>query len=169
MKAKNPDTGKFMFFVEKALPFGASISCVRFQLFSDSLKHITEHILGHPHSVTNYLDDYLFVHTEMDLCNDMVRTFLSICECIGCPVSLDKTEWASPIMIFLGILLDGRNHRLCIPDDKKEKALRFLDWALQKRKVTVKFIERLSRLLNFLSKQSFLVEHSLEECTAKFI
>ena len=60
MKAKNPKTGKYMFFVEKNLPFGASVSCARFQLFSDSLRHITEFLLDRQFSVTNYLDDYMF-------------------------------------------------------------------------------------------------------------
>ena len=61
MKAKNPKTGKYMFSVEKNLPFGASVSCARFQLFSDSLRHITEFLLDRQFSVTNYLDDYMFI------------------------------------------------------------------------------------------------------------
>ena len=152
MKAKCPKSGEFMYFVEKNLPFGASISCARFQLFSDSLRHITEFVLNKKFSVTNYLDDYFFVHTDEMVCNQMVRTFLRICEFIGCPVSLEKTEWVAEKMVFLGILLDGKNHRLCLPEDKKQKAVQLLNWEISKKKVTIKFIQRLTGVLNFLSK-----------------
>ena len=38
MMAENPETGKIQFFIDKCLPFGASISCAIFQDFSDGLK-----------------------------------------------------------------------------------------------------------------------------------
>ena len=40
MKAKNPDTGKYQFFVDKNLPFGHSISCLLFQKLSNAVAHI---------------------------------------------------------------------------------------------------------------------------------
>ena len=52
----------------------------------------------------------------------------------------------------LGILLDRINHTLCIPLEKKEKALNLLKWAVAKKKVAIKFIERLTGTLNFISK-----------------
>ena len=152
MKAKNPMSGKFMFFVDKNLPFGASSSCSRFQLFSDSLKHIIEHQLNMPFTVTNYLDDYLFIADDQDTCNAMVSRFLLLCKNIGCPVSIKKTDWASSQMIFLGILIDGEKQVLCIPEDKKIKAMDLLNWAITHKKVTIKFIQRLTGVLNFLSK-----------------
>ena len=152
MKAKNPKSGKYMFFVEKNLPFGASVSCARFQLFSDSLRHIIEFLLDRQCSVTNYLDDYMFISLEQEICNNMVRIFLHVCQQIGCPVAIDKTEWASVRMVFLGVLLDGVKHCLCIPQEKKEKAEKLLNWVINKRKVTVKFTQQLAGVLNFLAK-----------------
>ena len=38
MKARHPLTGKWVYFVDKCLPFGSSISCAHFQRFSDALK-----------------------------------------------------------------------------------------------------------------------------------
>ena len=152
MKAKDPETGIYMYFVEKNLPFGASISCARFQLFSDSLRHITEFLLDKPFTVTNYLDDYLFISTEEMACNEMVSIFISMCNHIGCPVSLEKTKWASTSMIFLGILFDGANHRLCVPEEKKDKAINLLNWVIDKKKVTIKFLQKLAGTLNFLAK-----------------
>ena len=152
MRARNPNTGNLAFFVENCLPFGASISCSNFQFFSDSLQHIIENITGRGFTVTNYLDDFLFIATTRRVCNETVQRFLSMCEEIGCPVSLEKTEWANELMVFLGILLNGINKTLSIPEEKIHKALNLLNWALQKKKVTVKFVQRLSGTLNFLNK-----------------
>ena len=152
MQCKDPKTGKTWFFIEKCLPFRASISCARFQLFSDSLKHVIKFLTGRYFSVTNYLDDYLFISADEEDCNAMVRRFLSFCQDIRCPVSLEKTEWASSCIIFLGLLLNGQTHSLAVPCDKKLKAQNLLTWAIQKRKVTIHFIQRLTGTLNFLNK-----------------
>ena len=39
MKAVSPIDGKTYYFVDKCLPFGASISCLHFQRFSNAVKH----------------------------------------------------------------------------------------------------------------------------------
>ena len=44
-------------------------------------------------------------------------------------MSLEKTDWASSEMIFLGILISGEHHTLCVPLDKKIKTLNLLNWA----------------------------------------
>ena len=152
MKCKHPETGKTMYWVDKCLPFGASISCARFQSFSDSLHHIIEFIMGRHFTITNYLDDYLFIAREEQECNDVVRRFLQLCNEIGCPVSLEKTEWASMLIVFLGILLDGKSRTLSVPLDKRQKALNLLLWAIQRKKVTVNFIQKLTGTLNFINK-----------------
>ena len=108
-KAQNPITRETVFFVDKCLPFGASISCSHYQCFSNALKHIIEHMSGRNFMVTNYLDDFLFVETTEEKCNALVRHFLHLCEEICVPVAYNKTEWATDRLIFLGILLDGYN------------------------------------------------------------
>ena len=60
MKAKSPLDGKWYYFVDKCLPFGASISCALFQAFSNALAHIVRHFTKKRN--INYLDDYLFLH-----------------------------------------------------------------------------------------------------------
>ena len=152
MKARCPISGKVKFFVEKCLPFGASISRARFQLFSDALKHILEFITQKTFRVTNYLDDYLFLAVNEQECNQLVSEFICLCERIGCPVALDKTEPANIRLQFLGIMLDGASYRLGIPDDKKKKALDLLRWVVDQRSLTVKVIQRLTGTLNFLCR-----------------
>ena len=150
LKAKHPRTKTWFYFIDKCLPFGSSISCAHFQLFSDALAAILEHQLNI--RVTNYLDDFLFISDSPGKCDNMVRKFLLICENIGCPVSEEKTIWLTDIMIFLGILLDRRNHVLAIPDEKKNKALHILNFVIDSKKITIKDVQKLTGLLNFLQR-----------------
>ena len=123
MKVQNPVTNEWVFFVDKCLPFGASISCAIFQRISDALAFLAERKMKVPRSITNYLDDFLFVALTLLKCNWMIQSFLRLCEQLGIPISAEKTEWGSLYTIFLGILLDGKNLTLAIPLDKRNKAI----------------------------------------------
>ena len=117
------------------MPFGLSISCVNFQSFLDALKHIVEWkisvvLLVKQPSITNYLDDFLFIAISMLLCNNMVNIFLQICEQVGCPISMEKMEWAQQLIVFLGILLNGKVLSLSIPMDKRLNAIHLLKFAI---------------------------------------
>ena len=61
MAAQNPTNGKWYFFIDKCLPFGAAIKCKIFQEFSNALAHIAKFKLNNIRNVaiTNYLDDFL--------------------------------------------------------------------------------------------------------------
>ena len=73
MKAKSPFDGKFYYFVDKCLPFGAAISCAIFQAFSDALAHITAFRTSHQN--INYLDDFFFLALEAAICNWQLKIF----------------------------------------------------------------------------------------------
>ena len=152
MKVEDPKTGEEMFFIDLCLPFGASISCVVFQAFSDALTHIIEYLLAIEDLTTNYLDDFLFVAILKDQCNKFMRTFIVLCKRINCPLSQEKTEWATVRIIFLGTLLDGTRYCLCIPEDKKLKALSILNQVMAKRTITIKQVQSLTGILNFLNR-----------------
>ena len=154
MMAQNPLTGKWQFFIDKCLPFGASISCAHFQRVSNALKHIAQVKAGGS-PLTNYLDDFLFMALSAFLCNRNMQVFLEVCAQIGFPVSEDKTEWASELMIFLGILLDGRNFLLGVPSEKKERAIYLLKTMIDQKKAMVKELQVLCGFLNFISKAIF--------------
>ena len=151
MKMRHPVSKELMYFIDLCMPFGASISCAIFQAFSDALKHITQVLLNIDY-ITNYLDDFLFLSYWREICQQMLKGFLAIGRRIGCPVSLDKTEGPSEYLIFLGILLNGRKMVLSIPLEKCYKALNLLTFAVNKRKVMIKFMQSLTGTLNFLQK-----------------
>ena len=152
LKAENPKTGEWMFFVDKCMPFGASISCVHFQRLSNALKHIVESLEQVYNIITNYLDDFLFIHYLRQVCNRIMRRFLLVCEMINFPVAEDKTEWASTIVTFLGLMLNGWTFTLMVPDEKKWKVINILSKFYNAKKVTIKDIQILTGVLNFLNK-----------------
>ena len=110
LKAQHPTTGEWFYFIDKCLLFGASISCAHFQRFSNALKAIVEFKVNKIQRIfiTNYLDDFLFIYIIEGGCNYIAIIFLNTCKEINFPVSEDKTEWSSPIMVFLGMLLNGK-------------------------------------------------------------
>ena len=146
LNAKHPITGKVYFFVDKCLPFGASISCSHFQRFSNALRSIVERISNRIRRtlITNYLDDFLFVYFQIQGCNEIVVLFLRICGEINFPVALDKTEWASLRMIFLGMLLDGTNHTLSISLERWKEILHMVKVFQHKKSATVKELQKLA-------------------------
>ena len=152
MMAIHPVTGERLYFIDKCLPFGASISCAVFQEFSDALRHLVEYLLKLNDILTNYLDDFLFVAISCDECDNMVRTFLVLCRRINCPIADEKTEWGTVLITFLGTLLDGERHCLCIPEEKRTKALNMLKTIRSKKKITIREVQCLTGLLNFLNR-----------------
>ena len=151
MSAINPKTKRWQYFVDKCLPFGASISCAIFQRFSNAIRHITQFKTGQ-RSLSNYLDNFLFIAYARTLCNEMIQKFLNICNDIAVPIAMDKTEWASIRIIFLGILLDSKRMVLAIPEEKRIRAINLLKRFIDKRKTTVKELQSLCGYLNFLNR-----------------
>ena len=104
MKAQHPRTMKTFYFVDKCLPFGASISCSHFQRVSNAIEAIFRHKAKA--KANNYLDDFLLVALLKWLCNYHLDIFLDICTKINFPVAPEKTECSTQIIVFLGMLLD---------------------------------------------------------------
>ena len=156
MMAEDPETAEKLYFFDKCLPFGSSISCAHFQRFSDALKFITQHqtklIL---YRVVNYLDNFLLISISLELCNKAMKAFLKICTDWGVPIAVEKTVWGTTCIIFLGILLDRRKKILVVPEDKRREALNFLSMMINQRKAKVKDMEKLAGFLNFLNKVIF--------------
>ena len=152
MKAKSPVDGKIYYFVDKCLPFGASISCSHFQRFSITIKHIVQ--WRTKKSLVNYMDDFFFAHILKLLCNSQVNEFLRVCDSIKFPVSLEKTYWATTQLSFLGLLIDTVSQCVCIPVDKVQKAVNLIRLILENKskKVTLNQLQKVCGFLNFLGR-----------------
>ena len=160
MKARDPmNNSVWLYFVDKCLPFGASISCAHFQRFSNALRTIVERKASmllvnkvQMTLITNYLDDFLFVYISIYGCNGIVHVFLDVCKHIGFPVALEKTEWGTDQIVFLGMLLDGKRHTISISEERRVQILHLVQRFKDKRKATIKDLQSLARHLNFVNR-----------------
>ena len=150
-KTEDPRDGKTKYFIDKCLPFGACISCALYQKFSNVLQHILQHRTGEK-AITNYLDDFLFVAILQSFCNYLVHQFIDLCQDLGFPVAIEKTEYATTLIVFLGILLNGRQLTLSVPLEKCDKTIKLINEITRRKKVTIKQIQFLTGYLNFLSR-----------------
>ena len=116
MKAKSPFNGRWYYFFDKCLAFGASISCAHYQKVSDAITHIVQYNTNK--ETINYLDDNFFCALFKLLCDSQINVFLKVCSRIGMPISLEKTTWGSTLMVSLGFLIDTWNRWILIPCEK---------------------------------------------------
>ena len=129
-----------------------------FKKFSDALRFLIESKLKVNRRVTNYLDDFLFIALSIIRCNAMIQQFLDLCDEIGVPIAVEKTEWASELIVFLGMLLDGRNRIIAIPEEKRQLVIKLLQEMTEKskKKAMVKDLQKFCGHLNFVSRAIFL-------------
>ena len=153
MKARSPLNGEIYYFVDKCLPFGASISCALFQNFSESVAHIVRYKTK-SQELLSYLDDYFFVQLLKLMCNGNINTFLKVCQTINFPVSMEKTFWASTCLTFLGFLIDTVSQTVSIPQEKIDKALNLIQHVLGKanKKLTLHQLQWICGFLNFIGR-----------------
>ena len=152
LMVKSPFDGKIYFFVDKCLPFGASISCSHFQRFSDAVAHLVRFKAKIQIGPINYLDDFLFIAVMVHECDGQMEVFLTICEKINFPVSVEKTFWSTEILTFLGMLINTLDQVISIPTEKVQRVQSLIQGILNKRKVTVEDLQKLTGFLNFLCR-----------------
>ena len=83
------------------------------------------------------------------ICNNLLESFINLCAETYFPLALEKTEWVTQIIVFLGMLIDMRNQTISIPEEKRDKAIRKIKAILNNKCTTVLKLQRLAGLLNF--------------------
>ena len=131
----------------------------------------TEAIFRHKtkHEPNNYLDDFLFITLLEAVCNDLEKQFLGICETINFPVSMEKTQWVTQLIVFLGMLEDARHRLILIPIGKKNRALQELQLLVSKRTATVLKLQQITGFFNHLCKAIFRLEPTREPCIVNLL
>jgi hypothetical protein len=137
------------YYVDKCLPMGCSSSCAIFETFSTALEWIISRQEG-DFAVLHILDDFLFVAYTWHSCMQILDKFLQICQDIGVPIAPEKTMGPLTALPFAGIDLDTVAMRASIPQDKIDKALHLIHEFLQRKSVTLKQIQKLTGLLNWM-------------------
>ena len=144
-------TFRGMFYYDKCLPMGCSISCALFEKFSSLLEHRVELVAGSS-LVTHYLDDFLFVGPSAARCSHLLACFQSICGESGVPLAGEKTVGPAQVLTFLGLEINTVDRTVCVPADKLLSASRQIEQALGWRKISLKNIQSLVGSLNFLCR-----------------
>lgn len=154
MKAEHPITRQEFYFCDKTVPFGSSTSCRNYQITSEGIAHIYRYKTGG--KLCQYLDYGLVMKAlSRELCNQLIGQYIQLCQYIGMPVAHDKMIWATPIITFLGMLINSINRTIAIPLEKRNQALHEIDIILRKKKITVRQIQQIVGLLNFFCRAVF--------------
>lgn len=150
LKAENPLTGRFVYFVDLCVSFGNWASCFLYESFSKAMAHIYQSKAGVPG--ISYLDDALQAGIGEQQANQFLGIFLQLCQQIGMPVADDKTVTATPIIVFLGMIINALHNTVGLPVDKVDKALNQLDRILHSKSVTILDMQKVTGLLNFFCR-----------------
>ena len=67
--------------------------------------------------MVHVLDDFLIIAPSSHEASIQLERFLDFCEECGIPMSPEKTEGPSQVMIFLGITLDVPNSMMVLPEE----------------------------------------------------
>ena len=78
------------FFIDCALPFGASVSCAIFEDISTLIHWITEKKAGQ--KFIHYLDDFFMVNMYASVCSQTMNVLKWVCEEIQMPIAPEKSE-----------------------------------------------------------------------------
>ena len=138
------------YFIDCALPFGASISCAIFEQVATLIHWIVEKHSGH--KMVHYLDDFFIVHRYASVCCNIMCTFKDICQQIAMPIALDKAEGPTTVIEFLGLTIDSNLMVVRVPQDKLHDISAILTKMIRSRKATSWELQSLAGKLNFITK-----------------
>ena len=136
------------FYFDKALPFGASISCITFERFARFLEFSVKLNLTSA-KLLHYLDDFLGGDISEVACSNALQIFRNTMSELGVPLAEEKTEGPTNILTFLGLQLDTTRMQVRIPDNKVQEVVQKIDEVLSNKKTTLKKMQSLIGSLNF--------------------
>ncbi|MCU7858829.1 MAG: hypothetical protein KZQ86_03130 [Candidatus Thiodiazotropha sp. (ex Lucinoma kastoroae)] len=136
------------YYIDKAVPFGCSVSCRTFEVFATFLEFAVKRRMVSG-KLIHYLDDYLGGDKSYALCEQIMEIFRSCLASLCVPLAEEKTEGPSEVLCFLGLELDSRNMVVRIPREKIEELVQKIEFVLAKEKVTLLTMQSLIGSLNF--------------------
>ena len=148
-----------LYYYDRCMPMGCSSSCLTFETFSTAVEWVAHNKVKIDY-ILHLLDDYLLVAPSMQLCQQQLHLFLSLCTYLGIPIAPEKTCGPTTSLSFAGIELDSVLLEARLPLDKIEKCMSLISEFCRCKKVTLKEIQSLVGLLNFAcykARSSFLV------------
>lgn len=141
-----------MYYFDKCLPMGFTLSCFYFESFSTFLNWVVDRDIGNAGSL-HYLDDFLFVgKADTDDCLFALNRFLYLSNFFGIPLAVDKTVYPTHRIEFLGITIDSLAMEFFLPDSKIIRLKLLLHKLLSAKKTTLRDLQSLLGMLVFTSR-----------------
>ena len=139
------------YYVETCLPFSVRSAPSIFDNFARALHWILEHNYGT--TLLHYLDDFLLLGPPgLPTCQDSMSTMLQVCQELGMPVAMEKSEGPATCLTFLGIELDSSLQQLRLPLTKLQDITSLTKSWLGKRSSTKRELLSLIGKLAFAAK-----------------
>ncbi|MCP3890193.1 MAG: hypothetical protein GY702_15175, partial [Desulfobulbaceae bacterium] len=106
------------YYFQKCLPMGLTTSCNEFELFSRAVQWILINKLNVKH-MSHILDDFMFFgRPDTNDCLNGLNAFIALSESLGIPLKEEKTVLPTTRVELHGILVDTKEMKLIVPDDK---------------------------------------------------
>lgn len=129
-------------FVDRALPFGLSSAPKLFSAVADVLAWAL-HCKGVRFQL-HYLDDFLLLGKEgIYPCDVALASALEVFGHLGVPVAPNKVEGPSPVLTFLGIVIDAHHFQLRLPLEKLDRLQEMLGAWLDRKSCRRRELESL--------------------------
>ena len=143
-----------LYYVDKALPMGASCSPALFEQFSTFLEWAIKRV-SRSESITHYADDFLFVGlpgNSQRTCLKIVHQFQQLCSEVGVPLAAEKSVGPTSQITYLGLQIDAVNQTISVPKGKLESVIDKVTKGLSSNKLTLRELQSLIGSLSFICK-----------------
>ncbi|MCP3931187.1 MAG: hypothetical protein GY705_19050, partial [Bacteroidetes bacterium] len=141
-----------MYFFDKSLPMGLSLSCTKFEDFSKAIQWILINKM-HVKHMSHILDDFMFFgNRDTNDCSQGLQAFMQLAQTINMPIKHEKTVQPTTLVELHGIQVNTKTMTLSVPPDKMHRALMLIDSLILASKASVHQIQSLCGTLNFFVK-----------------
>ena len=145
------------YYVDKALPMGASCSPAYFEHFSTFIEWVVSQE-GGTSLLCHYMDDYFFVGGPVEgapgikYCAELVGCFENVCDHFGVPLSKDKSVGPTSKIVFLGLEIDSVEQVVSVPADKLAAITKKISTALGQSFMSLRDLQSLVGSLSFICR-----------------
>ena len=145
------------YYIDKALPMGASCSPAYFELFSTFLEWVVKKV-GSFDLICHYMDDFFIVGGALDdkshipSCQTSVMNFESVCADLGVPLAANKSVGPSTSLVFLGLEIDSIRQIVSVPPDKLVKITDKVKTASEASSMTLRGLQSVIGSLSFICR-----------------
>ena len=139
---------KNLYYYDRCLPQGCRSSCQIFETISSAFLWILKTHFGYD-TIVKVLDDFLFVASSRETCQEMLISFQNLADTIGLPLAPHKTVGPTKVLTFLGIELDVQTHTARLPPEKLSLYSENINKVLSSSKITLKELQSLIGQLQF--------------------